>query len=296
MPGGLRESLGYLRWIYDPTRRPSVTDIYELLATNAFSRRGLYLNLGYWRTAEDIDAACAALVDLLGRAAALGPGERVVDVGFGFGDQDLRWLRTRAPASIVGLNVTASQVREARRRVAEAGLSDRIAPLQASATAMPLPDAAHDKVLALECAFHFDTRVRFLAEARRVLRPGGRLAVGDIVRAPPAPSARGRAWQDWSWRMFRRTWDIPRANSHTRVTYVKALIDAGFDNVRVESIRGDVFAPLHRHLAAHPELTRRFHPLARGPLELALRADPDWLYAALDYVLVTADVPREPRG
>jgi len=291
MQGGLREGLGYLRWIYAPVRRPSVADIYELIATDALSRDGLYLNLGYWRAADDIDAACRALVELLGKAAVLGPADRVVDVGFGFGDQDIHWMRAFQPRAIVGLNITRSQVREARRRVAEEGLDGRIELLQASATEMPLPDGGFDKVLALECAFHFDTRARFLAEARRVLRPGGRVAVGDIIRAPMAASARGRAWQDWSWHMAARTWGIPRANAETRASYRKTLLDAGFTNVRIESIRDAVFAPLHRHLAAHPELVRRVHPLARGPLQLALQAEPETLYAALDYVLVTADTP-----
>src|SRR5438034_5931485 len=45
---------------------------------------------------------------------------------------------------------------------------------EADACALPFPDASFDRVLAVECIFHFPSRLRFLKEAARVLKPGGR--------------------------------------------------------------------------------------------------------------------------
>lgn len=89
----------------------SARDTYELVLTNAFTARGLYLNLGYWKTARTIDQACEALAALVGNTAAMGGDDEVVDVGFGFADQDVLWMQRFAPRRITGLNVTPSQVR-----------------------------------------------------------------------------------------------------------------------------------------------------------------------------------------
>ena len=53
------------------------------------------------------------------------------------------------------------------------------------ATALPFEDGSFDAVLAVECAFHFASRARFLADAARVLRPGGHLTVSDFVLTAP---------------------------------------------------------------------------------------------------------------
>ena len=287
----LRRGAGVLGWLLNPFRATSVPEIYDLIATDAISENGLYLNLGDWRSASSIDEACTALVHRLGVVAGLGAGDEVVDVGFGFGDQDIYWARHFAPARITGLNITRSQVDVARRRVAEEGLEDRVDLRHGSATAMPFPDASADIVLGLECAFHFDTRAAFLHEAGRVLRSGGRLALGDIIPAPPSPSPGRRAAQRVGWSLTSRIWNIPRANADTPESYRAKLRGAGFTNIRIESIRADVFVPLHRYVTARPELVRRYHPLLRLPFHVVRRADPERLYSGLDYVLVSAEKP-----
>ena len=289
--GTLQQTLGYAGWLFNPFRRLSVPDIYGLLATDAISDTGLYLNLGYWKDAQTLDQACEALVRLVAETAALGPDDRVVDVGFGFADQDLFWMRAFAPTHITGLNITPSQVALARRRVAANGLSDRIELLEGSATEMPLPSAAFDKVLAVECAFHFDTRARFFAEAHRVLRRGGRLVLADVIQTERETRRSRRLVQDLNWRFFTNRWGVPEANYETRASYRDRLAAADFENIEVRSIREHVFAPLHRHIAANPSKLERFHPLARIPFHLALRFDPATISTGFDYVIARADKP-----
>jgi microcystin synthetase protein McyJ len=52
----------------------------------------LWLNLGYWKTARRYSEAACALACLLADAARLGPGDHLLDVGFGLAEQDFLWL------------------------------------------------------------------------------------------------------------------------------------------------------------------------------------------------------------
>jgi ubiquinone/menaquinone biosynthesis C-methylase UbiE len=289
----LRESLGYLNWLYNPFHGLDASGIYDLLATNSPTERGLYLNLGYWRDAADLDAASDALAMLVGETAALGPEDTVLDCGFGFGDQDILWAQTLKPGRIIGLNITASQVELARRRVATLGLDEQVDLRQGSATDMPIASGSVDKVVAVECAFHFRSREDFLREAWRVLRPGGRLVLADIIPMPALSGFPLRLEQQLSWGLVAGKFAIPPENAYTRPTYHAKLAMRGFGDIRVESIREHVYAPLHRFLAEHPERLARLHPMARLPARLALRFEATSVYRGLDYVLASAVKPAQ---
>jgi len=292
----LRESLGYLNWLYNPFHGLDASAIYDLLATSAATERGLYLNLGYWREATDLDSASDALAMLVGETAALGPDDEVLDCGFGFGDQDILWAQTLKPARIRGLNIAASQVELARRRISTLGLDDQVDLRQGSATDMPIESGSVDKVVAVECAFHFRTREAFFREAWRVLRPGGRLALADIIPAPAVRGFAARLEQRISWRLTAGKFAIPPENAYGRPTYHAKLAMSGFEQIRVDSIREHVYAPLHRFLAEHPQTLERLHPMARLPARLALRFEANSVYRGLDYVLASAVKPKQLLG
>jgi ubiquinone/menaquinone biosynthesis C-methylase UbiE len=221
----------------------------------------------------------------------MGPADDVVDVGFGFADQDLLWMERFAPRRITGLNVTPSQVRMARQRVQRVGLADRIDLREGSATDMGLADASCDVVTAVECAFHFDTRERFFAEAWRVLRPGGRLVLADVIRTTPEGPRLRRLAHDLTWATFAQKFAIPRANADRRRPYAGKLRAAGFTDVRVTSIREQVFPGWHHAMAQDPALLHRFHAVGRLPYRLLLHLDADAIYGAFDYVLAAARKP-----
>jgi ubiquinone/menaquinone biosynthesis C-methylase UbiE len=288
----LREDLRYLNWLFNPFQRLDARRIYDLISTTSPTDHGLYLNLGYWNGAATLDQASEALAMLVADAAGIGRGDTVVDCGFGFGDQDILWASRLEPQRIIGLNITASQVHVARQRVAKTGLADRMDLREASATAMPLDDASVDKVVALECAFHFRTREDFFHEALRVLRPGGRLVTADIIPTKPAADFKHRLLQRLSWGLTASKFAIPDANAYPRAGYHARLLRTGFSEVRVESIRDCVYAPLHRYLQRHNEGLQRLNRVARLPAHIALAASPKNVYAGLDYVLASAVKPH----
>ncbi len=207
----------------------------------ADTAKPLWLNLGYWSTARTYPDACAAMVELLGTRAGLGPGDRVLDVGVGFAEQDFVLLERFEVSHIVGIDITPVHVDMGRDRVAGRGLENRIDIRLGSATATGFHDASFDKVLALECAFHFDTRDHFIREAFRVLKPGGTIALADMLPSPGKKSGLKTVFG-------RKYGHIPKANYYDREEYPRRLAAAGFGDVIVESIREDVYPAMAEYV------------------------------------------------
>lgn len=274
-----RETLAILDLVLRP-ERDRASRVYTLLGDRYnLGQRTRYLNLGYWERATDYDDACDALAEQLGRWVGMGPRDRVLDVGFGFGDQDDYWLRRFSPASITGLNVTPVHVETARVRFSDPRLHFQLG----SATDMELPEGRFDRVTALECAFHFDTRLDFFREAYRVLRPGGTLGTADLLPMPGAPR------DDRFARLTRAFWQIPGANWMDRDAYAGALRRVGFVDVELRSIRELVYPPVWRHaraVGADRGRSGHWNPVTRVALAM-----PPSVLDGLDYVLARARKP-----
>jgi arsenite methyltransferase len=113
----------------------------------------------------------------------LRPGERLLDVGSGSGTSALLAAREFG-CLVAGLDYGAGAVRNAQQAADSAGLCDQVGFVVGEAGALPFADGGFDAVLC-ECSLStFPDKAPAVAEMRRVLRPGGRVAISDVVADP----------------------------------------------------------------------------------------------------------------
>ena len=160
--------------------------------------------------------------------ADLHPGETVLDLGSGGGLDVLLSARRVGPTGTAyGLDMTPEMLALARRNQAEAGITNAEF-LQGTIESIPLPDASVDVIIS-NCVINLAAdKDPVLREAFRVLRPGGRFAVSDIVLLKPLPEAAQRAM---------RLWTGCIAGALLDTEYVAKLTAAGFTDAGVEITR-----------------------------------------------------------
>ena len=122
----------------------------------------------------------------LARMAELGPGMRVLDVGGGIGGP-ARTLAAEFGCTVTVLDLTEEFCRVGERLTAMTGLADRVTFRHGSALDMPYDDESFDVVWTQHSSMNIEDKERLYGGARRVLRPGGRLALHEVMAGPVQP-------------------------------------------------------------------------------------------------------------
>ncbi len=166
--------------------------------------------------------------------AELHPGEVVLDLGSGGGIDVLLSARRVGPTGFAyGLDMTDAMLELARRNAGEAGATN-VEFLKGNIAAIPLPDNSIDVVIS-NCVINLaPDKTPVLHEAFRVLKPGGRFAVSDIVIHGSLPAGIVDTTE------FRRdisSWSGCIAGALTDTEYAELLQAAGFEQIALEITR-----------------------------------------------------------
>jgi MPBQ/MSBQ methyltransferase len=177
-------------------------------------------NLGYWCGIQDsVELAQINLLETLAAFFTRTEGN-VLDVGCGIGASSKLLSKIFSPKDILGINISEKQLNICRAIAPESRFQ------LMDAAKLELPDGSFDNILCVDCAHHFMTRDAFIKEAYRVLTPGGRIAIYDMV-------AHNLEFLDsilpgGGWPEENRLPDLD--------AYKESLTSAGFRYVRIEDV------------------------------------------------------------
>jgi cyclopropane fatty-acyl-phospholipid synthase-like methyltransferase len=174
------------------------------------------------------------------KAAGLRAGDLLLDAGCGVGGTDL-WLAGAHGVRVHGVNIQPAHLRDAQRRAAAHPAGSHVGFSMQDFTQLAIADGSVDVVWALESLCHSPVKKRFVREAYRVLRPGGRLMVADffLVRDEVPPACQ-RAMALWN-----SGWALPPLASVERFPHL--LAEEGFHVIACRDI-GPHVMPSSRRL------------------------------------------------
>lgn len=122
----------------------------------------------------------------LARAAGLDAAKHVLDVGSGLGGTS-RCLAKEFGCRVTGIDLTDEYCRAATMLTAKTGLAHLVDCRQGDATKLPFDDQAFDVVWTEHVAMNIPDKTRLYMEMHRVLKPGGTLAIYDVLAGPSGP-------------------------------------------------------------------------------------------------------------
>ncbi len=254
------------------TWRPSFVEEYDQLIFDkkmrSFFGTSGYYNVGYWANGADTpERASEALTD---RMIARLPDdlEVVADIGCGLGATTRRLAELRPHSKVLAVNFSQAQLDACGLRCPAATL------VRADAVSTGLPTSTLSAILSIEAALHFNTRKAFFRESYRLLKPGGTLALTDVLFAE-------EGWPG--------SWTVPVANYLPNVAgYTAALIEANFEEIQIEDARHECWGGFCQ---AQKELLLSATASAQE-VEALTRYLSDLQRGATNYLLVTAKKPR----
>ena len=182
-------------------------------------------------------------VDALARRAGIGASSRVLDICAGLGGP-ARFLASRRGCRVVGVELNMGRATGMARLTRRVGLRHAVSVVRGDATALPFAAARFDACVSQEALLHIADKTGVLAEAHRVLVPGGRLAFTDWITHPGLGDLERARLEEW----------MAAVTLQSLAGYRALLGRAGFRGVDAEDLTDEWRGILKERLAMNRAL------------------------------------------
>lgn len=251
-------------------------------AVDAYVRRvwGQEIHVGLFESPDDdLGTAMRRTNDRISEGLGLAPGHELLEVGCGYGNT-ARFLAGRYGCRVVATNISERELEHGRELAREAGVDDRVAFEWADFQDLPYDSERFDVYWCQDSLLYAADKRRVVAEAHRVLKPGGRMVFTELLLRRDTPDdERARLCDGIG---TPGLWDAP--------DYAEAIEAAGFAIERLDDWSGNVlptFEAVMAGLIAHrpvlqesipPEfLAKSFRRIATW-VEAAVGGRAGWIY------------------
>lgn len=256
---------------------------YDQLAGAPGSPFAEHIHHGYWVGTDDLLAAQTKLIEKLAHFAQIPRGAHILDVGCGTGGS-ASWLAQNLSCSVLGMSISEKEIALARSKARTSESKALLEFRVGDANKMDFPEASFEAVWILETSEHLSDKRRFLGDCARVLKSGGRLALGTCL-APTHPTAQ----------QTERLAEVSRVLLTEPLgalpDYVAWTRANGFDQIETEEITDEV-APTWGHLLERMREERENSlgdKLARRQIiKLLTTMKAAYAARAIDYALLSA--------
>lgn len=221
-------------FIFRASANIKIRTYYHLLEPlfHQMSDNNLYLNLGY----DDFKTESpGSIVETQRKMVEIVTNDfnkqgKWLDVGSGTGAPACFLANTYPNINIEGINIVKSQIEISNQFAKQSNCSDRVNFNYGDAQNIPFADDCFDSLYAIESAFHFEDKKKFIKESKRVLKKNGQISIADIVIRPEYLKL-----TDW-YKVSIAKHGLATKEFYNKNKWTSLLSNTGYQNIKVKDI------------------------------------------------------------